>query len=195
MSGPHLALLFEMAAVLAVQFLLPFHLARIGASPTEIGLILLAFPVGVMAFGVLGGVLTDVWHGRSIATIGAVTVTVGVLLLVPLDPAWAPGELAWRLAVAGAGAGLFAGPNQTVAMTTAPAHLLNTTGATTSVARQLGIALGPALVTASWTLPGDGITAMRLSAGLAAALAVLSVLAMVRRAAPQTSPSTERTPA
>ncbi|MPY98358.1 MAG: MFS transporter [Actinophytocola sp.] len=184
MFGPHLALLLEMAAVLAVQFLLPFHLCRTGATPTEIGLTMLAFPVGVLAFGVLGGVLTDVWNGRSIATIDAATVAIGLPLLIPLDPGWTRTELAWRLAITGAGAGLFAGPNQTVAMSTAPPQLLNTTGATTSVARQLG----PALVTASWALSGG---AMRLSVGLAA----LSVLALVRRAPHRTAPTREGTPA
>ncbi|GAA5106633.1 MFS transporter [Haloechinothrix salitolerans] len=197
MSGPHFALLLEMAAVLAVQFLLPFHLHRTGATPTEVGLILLAFPAGVMLFGILGGVLTDRWNGRSIATIGAVTVVLGLLLTMPLDPEWAAADLAWRLGVAGAGAGLFAGPNQTVAMNTAPQHLLNTTGATTSVARQLGIALGPALVTASWALSGDD--AMRWSVGLAAVLAMLSALALVRRTPRRTKtelePTTERTSA
>jgi len=197
MSGPHLALLLEMAAVLAVQFLLPFQLHDIGASATEIGLTMLAFPLGVMAFGVLGGVLTDVWHGRPIAVTGTLIVTVGLLLLVPLDAGWGPAEVAWRLAVVGAGAGLFTGPNQTVAMSHAPGHLLTTTGATTTVARQLGIALGPALVTVSWAMSGDG--AMRLPIAMAAALALASALALIRRAPRDTTTSprtlsTERTP-
>lgn len=195
MPGPHLALLLEMAAVLAVQFLLPFHLHDIGASATEIGLTMLALPLGVMAFGVLGGVLTDVWQGRPIAAAGTVVVTVGLLLLIPLDDGWGPVDVAWRLVIIGAGAGLFTGPNQTVAMSSAPRRLLSTTGATTNLARQLGIALGPALVTVSWAMAGDG--AMWLPIGIAAVLALLSALALARRGitTSRQEPSTERTPA
>lgn len=48
--------------------------------------------------------------------------------------------------MAGVGAGLTAGPVLTLAMGLTPPHLLATVGASTSVARNLGFALGPALV-------------------------------------------------
>ncbi|NEE00906.1 MFS transporter [Phytoactinopolyspora halotolerans] len=199
MLTPHLALLAEMTAVMAVQFLAPFYLHQVGdLSPTTIGLTVLAFPAGVMLFGLIGGALADRWSPAPVAVAGTLGVTAGIVLLIPLGAGWEPVELAWRLAIAGAGAGLFAGQNQNMAMSRAPRHLLATTGATTSLVRQLGIALGPALTTVMWSIAGDGIDGMRLALVLAAVLAAVSVLVLVRRHAddePGTEPRDSAQPA
>jgi MFS family permease len=181
MLGPHLVLLTEMTAVMAVAFLVPFHLQRAaGASPAEIGLTMLAFPLGTMAFGMIGGALADRFTAYRITGVGAVIVAAGVTSMIPISRDWGMAELAWRLAVIGVGAGLLAGPNQTMAMTNSPRHLLGTTGASTSLARQLGMALGPAIATTLWALPGYTLTGMRTALAVAAALAVCSVIALLR---------------
>lgn len=181
MSGPHLVLLAEITAVMTVAFLVPFHLHwTAGASPAEIGLTMLAFPLGTMALGLVGGALADRFTARSITGVGAIVVTVGVGLVIPLGSDWAMPELIWRLALIGVGAGLLAGPNQTLAMTNSPRHLLGTTGASTSLARQLGIALGPALATTLWALPGYTLAGMHTALAVATGLAVLSVVALRR---------------
>lgn len=193
MAGPHLVLLTEMAAVSAVAFLIPFHLQRhAGASPAAIGLTMLALPLGTMAVGLVGGALADRFTPRRVTGVGAIIVAIGIAATVPLAPDWGMTELSWRLAVIGAGAGLLAGPNQTMAMNHSPRHLLGTTGASTSLVRQIGIAFGPALATTIWSLPGYSITGMRLAIGVAAFLATLSFLALVR--IPRTIPAYERTP-
>lgn len=184
MLAPHAALLTEIAAVMAVQFLVPFHLQLVvGAGPAEVGMVMLAFPLAVLIIGPIGGWLADRWHARTVSIIGVIMVSAGVLSLVPLGDGWGSGDLIWRLAVAGAGAGLFAGPNQVLAMSTAPRRLLGTTGASTSFARQIGIALGPALATAVWALGGHGVDGMRFALGAAAGLAVLSLFVLLRPAA------------
>nr|WP_051425535.1 MFS transporter [Jiangella gansuensis] len=181
MLGPHLVLVTEMTAVMVIAFLVPFHLQRAaGATPAEVGLTMLAFPLATMAFGLIGGALADRFTPRRVTGVGAVVVTLGVTLMVPLAQGWGMAELSWRLAVIGVGAGLLAGPNQTMAMNHAPRHLMGTTGASTSLVRQIGIAFGPALATTLWALPGYTITGMRLAMGTAAVLAALSVLALVR---------------
>jgi MFS family permease len=141
-------------------------------------------------FGMIGGALADRWDARPVAIIGAVGVTAGVALLIPLADGWGPADIAWRLAIAGAGAGLFAGQNQNMAMARAPRHLMATIGATTSLVRQLGIALGPALATVVWTVAGDSAGAMSMALAMAAAFAAVSVVALVRR-----SSSSETQPA
>lgn len=188
-AGPHLALLAEMGAVMAAQFLVPFHLRAAGVRPAEIGVTMLAFPAAVMVAGPAGGVLADRWGPRRPAVIGTVVLTAGLALTVPLDPGWGPAALAWRLAVAGLGAGLFAGPNQAQVMAAAPRRLLGTAGGSTSLARQLGVALGPALATTAWGSSGYDPAGMRLAFGLATALALASVAALTvgaRGAAPGT---------
>lgn len=175
MIGPHLVLLTEMTAVMAVAFLVPFHLQRAaGASPAEIGLTMLSFPLGTMALGLIAGALSDRFTTRRITGVGAVVVAGGVALMIPISSDWAMAELSWRLALIGVGAGLLAGPNQTMAMNHSPRHLLGTTGASTSLARQLGIAFGPTLATTLWALPGYTLTGMRTALGGAAALAMLA---------------------
>nr|WP_246211278.1 MFS transporter [Phytoactinopolyspora alkaliphila] len=185
MTGPHLALLAEIAAVIAVQFLVPFHLHAAGVAPARIGMTMLAFPLAVMVSGLIAGVLADRWNARVISVTGVVVVTVGIALTVPLGSDWRTAELMWRLAIVGVGAGLFAGPNQAMVMALSPRHLLGTAGASTSMARQIGIALGPALATTAWALSGYQQSGMRTALALACALAALSVVALVisRRAA------------
>ena len=181
MVGPHLVLLTEMTAVMAVAFLIPFHLQRsVGASPSEIGLTMLAFPLGTMTFGLIGGALADRFTARRVTGVGAVVVSVGVALMIPLGSDWGTAELSWRLALTGIGAGLLAGPNQTMAMNNSPRHLLGTTGASTSLVRHLGLAFGPALATTLWALPGYSLTGMRTALAVAAGLALLSVVALLR---------------
>lgn len=180
MLGPHLVLLTEMTAVMAVAFLVPFHLQRFAsASPSEMGLTMLAFPLATMAFGLIGGALADRFTPHRVTGAGAVVITAGVGLMVPLGAEWGMADLAWRLAVIGLGAGLLAGPNQTMAMTNSPRRLLGTTGASTSFVRQIGIAFGPAIATTLWALPGYNITGMRMAMGAATLLAALSLLAVV----------------
>jgi hypothetical protein len=89
-------------------------------------------------------------------------------------------DLAWRLAIIGVGAGLLAGPNQIMAMANSPRHLLGTTGASTSLVRQIGIAFGPAIGTTLWALPGYNITGMRLAMGAATIFAAFSFVALLR---------------
>lgn len=192
MIGPHAALLTQMAAVMAVVFLIPFHLHRTAElTPAEVGMTMLAFPLAVMVFGLMGGALADRGTPRRVAAAGAVVITAGIALIIPLGADWTVGDLWWRLALVGAGAGLFAGPNQTLAMAGSPRHLLGTTGASTSLSRQLGMALGPALATTVWTLSDYAPGGMRAAIALAAALTALSVLALIRTT---TVPASARVP-
>jgi len=181
MVGPHVVLLTEMSAVMAVAFLVPFQLQRFAdASPSEVGLTMLSFPLATMALGLVGGALADRFTPHRITGIGTAVVTAGIALMIPLSADWGTGELTWRLAVIGLGTGLLAGPNQTMAMANSPRRLLGTTGASTSLTRNVGIALGPAIATTLWALPGYDITGMRVAMIAATLLAALSVLALLR---------------
>jgi hypothetical protein len=61
-----------------------------------------------------------------------------------------------------------------------PRRLLGTTGASTRLARQIGIAFGPAIGTTFWVLPGYNITGMRMAMGVATILAAFSFVALLR---------------
>jgi len=111
--------------------------------------------------------------------IGTVVIASGLALISPLSGVWEPADLMWRLGLVGVGMGLFAGPNMAVAMRQAPAHLLGTAGAATSLARSLAFALGPAVATVPWALAGYGIGGMRAAASVTVAAAVLALAATV----------------
>jgi hypothetical protein len=69
-------------------------------------------------------------------------------------------------------------------MTQAPKPLLATAGASTSLARQVGFAFGPALATVVWAISDYGAAGLRIAVGLGAAVSVAAIVALaVTRAA------------
>lgn len=151
----------------ALLFLLPFFTMReLHMSAAAAGMTILAFPAATAVVGPLAGVLADTWGAARTSSIGAVVLIAGSASLVPLSGAWTAVDVGWRLAVMGAGMGLFFGPNMTQLMSAAPQELIGTVSATSSLVRELGFLLGPTLVTAVWTLAGDGITGRRIAAAV-----------------------------
>ncbi|GLW64432.1 MFS transporter [Actinomadura rubrobrunea] len=209
-TAPLLLVLMNAAAVASVEFLAPFYLQRVlGLSAAAAGTAILAFPAGMVLAGPVGGLLADRWGASRTVGLGVVVGALGTALMIPLGPGWTPADLAWRLAVAGAGTGLFAGPNFALLMRNAPDDAHGMAGAAQSLARQLGFSLGPALATTAWALSGYGLAGLRIGMGLATALGILAVLVHgrggrpahpVRRDTPPTSaaerarprPSTDR---
>ncbi|GAA4105092.1 MFS transporter [Actinomadura miaoliensis] len=176
-NGPLLLVLLNAVVVALVEFLAPFYLQReLGLSAAAAGTAILAFPAGMVLAGPLGGFLADRWNASRTAGLGVLVGGVGAALMIPLDSAWSPADLSWRLAVAGAGTGLFAGPNFAMLMLNAPDEARGTVGAAQSLARQLGFSLGPALATIAWALSGYALSGMRAGMALATAVSVSALL-------------------
>jgi MFS family permease len=183
--GPHVALTSAATAIGTVFFITPFFMQReLGVSASAAGATILAFPAGMALMGPVGGFLGDWWGSRKTAVLGAVLFTVGLALLLPLDGAWSLADLAWRLFLAGCGNGLFNAPIMAMAMSNAPQPLLATTGASTSLSRTMGFALGPALATLVWSISSYQPAGMRAAMMLATGLSALSVVALVRTRVP-----------
>jgi MFS family permease len=180
MMALHGAMLTVFASFLLVLFLAPFYLQRVQhASVATVGLTLLALPSAQLALGPVGGIVTDRWGARPPAAAGVGTLIGGTAMLLPLDPGWTTPDLAWRLGVMGAGLGLALGPLQTMAMSHSPVELLGTASATINLARQFGIALGPALATVLWASSGYHIAGVRAAFGLAVGLGLTSLATIV----------------
>ena len=183
--GPHVALASAATAIGTVFFMTPYFMQReLGESLSAAGVTILVFPAGMALMGPVGGFLGDWWGSRRTAVLGAALFTVGLGLLLPMDGAWGRADLAWRLFVAGCGNGLFNAPNMAMAMTNAPRPLLATTGSSTSLARTMGFALGPALATLLWSSSSYAPQGMRAAMTLATVLSALSVVALVRTRGP-----------
>ncbi|QPP08871.1 MFS transporter [Streptomyces bathyalis] len=183
--GPHVALVSAATAIGTVFFITPYFMQReLGESVSAAGVTILAFPAGMALMGPVGGFLGDWWSRRRTAVLGAALFTVGMALLLPMDHSWGTADLSWRLFLAGCGNGLFNAPNMAIAMTRTPRPLLATTGASTSLARQMGFALGPALATLVWSASSYEPEGMRGAMTLATAVGALSVLALVRTRLP-----------
>jgi MFS family permease len=183
--GPHVALASAATAIGIVFFITPFFMQReLGESVAAAGVTILVFPAGMALTGPVGGFLGDWWGPRRTAVLGAVLFTVSLALLLPMDGSWGLDDLAWRLFLAGCGNGLFNAPNMAMAMTNTPRPLLATTGASTSLARQMGFALGPALATLVWAVSAYQPEGIRGAMTLAMVLSALSVAALVRTRGP-----------
>jgi predicted MFS family arabinose efflux permease len=172
---PHVSLLLESFAFGAATFALPFLLAA-GTldSARSVALTLLALPAAAIVGSAFGGVLADRVQARLTAIVGTATLALGIATLASADASWGPSALLAGIALAGLGAGGFSGANQTIAMTAAGPGDAAGTGASTTIARQLGFAAGPATVTFIWALHDfalAGLSAALLLAGVASAAA------------------------
>ncbi|TQF06831.1 MFS transporter [Kitasatospora acidiphila] len=179
--GVHGAVLALAAGFAAMRYALSLHLQLDDAvSATATGLTTLCFPLGMGLAGPLGGRLADRFGSRPLAAVGAGLTALGLLLLVPLDADWSLPDIAWRLALAGVGMGLYGGPVQSLVMSAVPPERIATAGSAVQLARSLGFALGPALATAAWGLGGSDTGGARAGLGLAAAAACLAALLLAR---------------
>ncbi|GHF34661.1 hypothetical protein GCM10018790_10470 [Kitasatospora xanthocidica] len=176
-AGVNASVLALAAGFAACHYLLAQYLrGPRGESATTTALTMLAFPLGMVLAGRVGGRLADRWGARPTALTGAAVTTLGLALLIPLDTGWSAGDIAARLALAGAGMGLNGGPTQALVMTASPPGKLATAGSAVQLARSLGFALGPALATAA-ALAGDrATTGTRAGISLAALVAGTAVV-------------------
>lgn len=174
---PLAGLMTMMAAVGFVQYLTPFFLTQaLHLSPGKIGATVLAFPVGMAVSGPISGVASDRWGARAPQLLGSALALIGLVLMVPLNDTWGPFDVAWRLALFGIGHGLFAAPNQSSVMSSAPESMLGTLGASSALVRQLGFSLGPAVATLTWSLSGYTTAGMAVAFAIAAAAVLVAGL-------------------
>ncbi|MFI8456206.1 MFS transporter [Kitasatospora sp. NPDC085464] len=195
-AGVNASVLSLAAGFAACHYLLAQHLrGPRGESATTTALTMLAFPLGMVLAGRVGGRLADRWGARPTALTGAAVTTLGLALLIPSDTGWSTVDIAARLALAGAGMGLNGGPTQALVMAASPPGKLATAGSAVQLARSLGFALGPALATAAASTAGGGAasgtttgTGTGTSAGIALAALVaataVALLALHRRPRP-----------
>ncbi len=146
-------------------------------SPTGVGILMMPWPLAVAVVAPLAGRLADRYSSAVLGGTGLILLAVGLVLLglLPAHPAdW---DIAWRMALCGAGFGLFQSPNNRTMIAAAPRERSGAASGMLSVARLMGQSIGTALVAlllAQFGIAG-AVTALFTGAAFAAVAAVFSL--------------------
>jgi MFS transporter, DHA2 family, multidrug resistance protein len=158
---------------------LPFYLeSRFGYSDVEIGLLITPWPIAVAFAAPLAGRLVEHYPSGLLGGIGLVLFALGLgaLAWLPLHPSLF--DVSWRMAMAGAGFGLFQTPNNRTMIAAAPRERSGGASGMLGTARLLGQTIGAALVSLMLArFPADGARlALFVGVGFALTGAGLSML-------------------
>ena len=161
---------------------LPFLLlGSYGRSHLEAGLLLTAWPLAIVVMAPLVGRLIGRYSGGLLGGVGLGLLSLGLLLLAVLPAQPANADIVWRMALCGAGFGLFQSPNNHTIITSAPAHRSGGASGMLGTARLTGQTLGAVLLAIIFSFfdPGRGqgpLVALWLAAGFAALAGTFSAL-------------------
>ncbi|HBC7451065.1 TPA: MFS transporter [Klebsiella oxytoca] len=152
---------------------LPFFLqSMLGRSEVETGLLLTPWPLATMVMAPLAGYLIEKFHA------GLLVMACGLFGLAMLPSTPTDLDIIWRMALCGAGFGLFQSPNNHTIVSSAPAHRSGGASGMLGTARLLGQSTGAALVALLFNLLGNSgtHTALLLAGILAVVAAAVSGL-------------------
>jgi len=161
---------------------LPFHLHEaLGFAPETTGLLMMPWPLAVAVASPLAGRLVDRISAGWLGFLGLGSMSLGLALLCLLPDHAGPADIAWRMALCGAGFGLFQTPNNRALLGAAPRTRSGAAGGMSSTARLFGQSTGAALVALLLSRFTEDGTWLALAAG--ASLAALAALVSVVRVA------------
>jgi len=165
---------------------LPFLFEAVqGRTQVEAGFLLTPWPAVVAIAAPIAGRLSE---RRSVALLGGgglLVLCAGMALLGMLPRDAGALNIAWRLAVCGAGFGFFQAPNLKALTADAPPERSGAASGVIPTARLLGQALGAALVAACFTAAGEAgtVAAFWLGSAFAGAACLMSFSRMFNAAA------------
>ncbi|HEV7960339.1 MAG TPA: MFS transporter [Rhizomicrobium sp.] len=158
---------------------LPFYLEeRFGYSAVQIGLLITPWPLGVALTAPIAGRMAERYPAGLLGGVGLVVFAGGLaaLAMLPLHPSLT--DIVWRMALAGAGFGMFQSPNNRTMIAAAPRNRSGGASGMLGTARLLGQTTGAALVAlllARYAVEGTRISLV-VGVGFALAGAALSCL-------------------
>jgi EmrB/QacA subfamily drug resistance transporter len=136
----------SMLALFSVGFLLPFYFEELrGFSTAHSGWLLTPMPLALAVVAPIAGAASDRFGSRFIAPLGLAINAVALFLLAQLDATSSTVDIAWRLALAGIGQGLFQAPNTRAVMEAAPATAQGAASGLLATSRIAGQALSVAV--------------------------------------------------
>jgi MFS transporter, DHA2 family, multidrug resistance protein len=126
---------------------MPFYLeTRFGYSAVQMGLLITPWPIAIAFAAPLAGRLVERYSAGLLGGIGLILFAVGLgtLALLPDHPSTT--DILWRMALSGAGFGLFQTPNNRTMIAAAPRERSGGASGVLGTARLLGQTLGASLV-------------------------------------------------
>jgi len=172
--------IFSFCAQMLAFVAIPFFVQDIlGRSEVMTGLLMTPWPFLVMIVAPIAGRLSDRFPAGLLGGIGLglYALGLGLTALLPAHPAnW---DICWRLAICGAGFGLFQSPNNRAIMGSAPRHRSGGANGMLGLARLTGQTFGATFCAVVFKLfphHGQMPVAMGLACGLAVIAMVLSFL-------------------
>lgn len=171
--GAFAAFIASMGVILA----LPFRLqGQFDFTPAMVGAVIAPWPLTTLVVAPLAGALSDRIPAGLLGGIGMAIATFAMLLIafVPDDPSYF--DLAWRIALCGAGFGLFLSPNARLIIGSTPRPRAAAAGGLISTNRLIAQTLGATLVAALLAMGlGNGMAPALIGAGLTAFAGLCSV--------------------
>lgn len=137
----------------SVLILTPFYLKMIlHTTSSGIGIVMLAIPITALITAPIAGWLADKTDAKIIATCGLIMCTLGLFLFTTLSSQTTPLTVALRLTCFGIGLSLFLSPNSTMALRHTVNQHTGTVAALLATGRTLGMLMGIALATLTFSL-------------------------------------------
>ncbi|MGF6525314.1 MFS transporter [Variovorax sp. PvP013] len=178
----------QMLSYIALPFLL---LDVYGRTHLQAGLLITAWPLAIVVMAPIAGRLIGRYPDGLLGGIGLGLLATGLALLAALPTAPSNLDIAWRLALCGAGFGLFQSPNNHTIVTSPPRHRSGAASGMLGTARLTGQTIGAVAVAAVFSVwnPHQGrgpFIALVLAAVCAAVAGIFSSLRL--RTAPVVHP-------
>ena len=161
---------------------MPFYFElTLGRSQVETGLLMTPWPVAVGVAAPIAGRLSDRVPAAILGSIGLAGLTVGLVLLarLPLDVRFV--DIAWPMALCGAGFGFFQAPNNRTLLSAAPRRRAGAAGGMLATARVTGLAAGATLAALFFRVAPTRAEPIALMVG--AGFAVVAAFASLSRLA------------
>lgn len=177
------------AAQMLAYIALPFLLLEVyGCSHIEAGLLITAWPLGIVVMAPIAGRLIGRYADGLLGAIGLALLASGLALLAALPTHPANWDIAWRMVLCGFGFGLFQSPNNHTIVTAPPAHRSGAASGMLGTARLTGQTLGAVVLAglfSVWTPHGGRgpVIALVVAACCAGVAGVFSALRLKAPAA------------
>ena len=138
---------------------IPFYFQDVlGRDAVATGLLITPWPVAAAVMAPIAGRLADRHSAGILGALGLTAFAAGLALLALLPASPGDANIAWRMALCGAGFGLFQSPNNRAILTSAPPARSGGASGMLGTARLLGQTSGAALVALMFGLAGAHAT-------------------------------------